>query len=199
MRGTCTTDRELFHQRHCAHSSSVPTKGTYLEDNGLEEETTCHRGATLKWASDEGRESFIRWSMQFLFFLPWLLRHVTLVRWALRDRLADPGSWRYGEYQARTGATRGNVLFYGLRDLWWGTDSSRAFVATVAFWRSQGWFRVKRPRWLWRSRWRRWWLMWMEVRCTTRRMQRGESQSKRELKELLWALAAEAEMDGVVW
>jgi hypothetical protein len=201
-RGT-TARRAFSSQGSMPLLSSTPILGTHSEDDCSDGEDVTSRGTTLKWSSDEQSHlRLLHWRAPQLYRFDWLLRRHQTVRCGLRASSVDPQSWRRSGWAARRGGEMSGVPLVTARERWFGIgrDVSRGFTETVAFWRSQGWFRPRRPRWIWRARWARWSTMHAEIRRTTREMARRAPEGRAYMRQLEAQVDAEMEMemDGLI-
>ena len=156
--------------------------GTYFHDEGCEEDGATSRGPALKRWPDEARAARFAMALGWIYTLPWLKRHATLVRWALEhkpkyDYFAEPTG---GVVRCRA-ESDGPSLWVMARAV---DPPGRAPVALL---RKLGYFWFPRPSattWRRRQRWRALWA-WESRREGWLR------ESRRRVREREMAVAAD--------
>ena len=165
--GRGATARELYQSTASASFSSTSTAGTCSEGDGSDGDGPP--GSTPKCLSDEGHHLYLLRSQFRLYHRPWLLRHVSTVRWALgRGTPATSttrSAWRSVSYWRSRGR---RDEFLEARELCFGPVGARP----VAFWRRRGWLLPFPVGGLHRRRAERWRRMWEAVRVEGARLAR---------------------------
>ena len=190
------TTRELLYTSASASFSSTSTTGTCSDDDGSGEDGP--RGGTHKCPPDEDLRPYLLLRAQHLLYSrAWLVRHMSLVRWALghgTPAAALGGSvsaWRSAAYWRARGFRDD---FLSVRELHFGPEGPRP----VGAWQSQGWLSPPRPTWLHSRRSRRWRRTWAVVRAGARDPAR-DAAAARLREDLGWIEEAHAQGIGVGW